>query len=129
MYRVSPFTYFVEGILGTAVSNAPIECSSTEFQVFNPPNGQTCGEYMAPYQSFAGGYLVNDAATSDCQFCQASETNVFLSQFGIEYSHRWRDFGILWVFIIVNVIGAIGLYWLARVVSDALLYLSGVFFC
>ena len=117
MYRVSPFTYFVEGILGTAVANTPVVCGSDEYQVFSPPSGQTCGNYMAPYISAAGGYLLDETATSNCQYCQLSDTNVFLTSFGIKYSNKWRDFGLLWVFIFFNVFAAVGLYWLARVVS------------
>ena len=26
-----------------------------------------------------------------------------------------RDFGIMWVYILVNIFGAVGIYWLARV--------------
>ena len=117
MYRVSPFTYFVEGILSTAVANTPVRCGEEEYQVFNPPSRQTCGAYMEAYQSFAGGYLVDENATTNCQFCQIDNTNVFLTNFGIEYSNRWRDFGIIWAFIIFNVFAAIFLYWIARVVS------------
>ncbi len=115
MYRVSPFTYFVEGMLGTAVARAPIECSSTEFQVFNPPDGETCIAYMQTYIEGAGGYLLDDNATSNCQFCQVRETDTFLGSFQIKFANRWRDFGILWVYIIVNVFAAIFFYWLARV--------------
>lgn len=118
MYRVSPFTYFVEGILGTAVANTPVQCGDDELQTFSPPSGQTCGDYMQVYQSAAGGYLIDPAATSDCQFCQLTSTNTFLDNFGIKYSNRWRDFGLIWVFIIFNVFAAIGLYWLARVVRS-----------
>ena len=115
MYRVSPFTYFVEGILGTAVANTPVSCGPEEFQRFQPPTGQTCGEYMQPYQSSAGGSLLNPEATADCQFCQLTDTNVFLDQFGIKYGNRWRNIGIIWAFVIVNVIAACGFYWLGRV--------------
>lgn len=42
-------------------------------------------------------------------------TNTFLSQFKMSYSNRWRDFGILFAYIIFNVCMAIFLYWLIRV--------------
>ncbi|WVQ84203.1 hypothetical protein IAT38_006354 [Cryptococcus sp. DSM 104549] len=114
MYRVSPFTYLVEGILGTALANNSVVCSATELLTFTAPAGQTCGEYMAGYMSMAGGYLVDEAA-SVCEFCALSSTNVFLQKFGIYYSHKWRDFGIMWAFVISNIVGAIFFYWLARV--------------
>lgn len=117
MYRVSPFTYLVEGILSTAVANTPVVCRPEEYLQFAPGNGQTCGDYMAPYISFAGGYLQDKSATDMCSFCLLDNTNTFLSAFSISYANRWRDFGLLFVYIIFNVAAAIGLYWLARVVS------------
>ncbi len=74
---------------------------------------------MTPYISAAGGYLTNPNATSDCSFCSISSTNTFLAAFNIYYKTRWRDFGLMWVYIIFNVFAALGLYWLARVVSCA----------
>jgi ATP-binding cassette, subfamily G (WHITE), member 2, PDR len=72
---------------------------------------------MAPYISYAGGYLTNPDATANCNFCSISSTNTFLAAFNIHYSDRWTDFGLMWVYIIFNVCAALGLYWLARVVS------------
>jgi ABC-type multidrug transport system permease subunit len=46
MYRVSPFAYWVAGIVGTILHDRPVQCSSAEFSVFNPPSNQTCGEYL-----------------------------------------------------------------------------------
>lgn len=115
MYRVSPFTYLVDGMLSTGLANTKIVCSSIEFEHFNPPSGQTCGEYLQKYISEAGGYVANPAATSNCSFCAVSETNTYLAELSSSYSHRWRDFGIMWVFIIFNAFGAVFLYWLARV--------------
>jgi hypothetical protein len=33
----------------------------------------------------------------------------------LNYDLRWRNFGIMWAFIIFNVFGAVLFYWLARV--------------
>jgi len=115
MYRVSPFTYLVDGMLSTGLANTNIQCSDIEFVKINPPPNQTCQAYMTPYISTAGGYLANGAATSDCSFCPASSTNSYLTQLSSSYDKRWRNFGILWVFIIFNVFGALFLYWWARV--------------
>jgi ABC-type multidrug transport system permease subunit len=38
-----------------------------------------------------------------------------LDSLGIRYEDRWRNFGLMWVFVLVNVVAALGLYWLARV--------------
>ncbi|KUI69409.1 ABC transporter CDR4 [Cytospora mali] len=115
MYRVSPFTYLVQGMLSAAVANTNVECAANELLTFQPLSGQTCGEYMKEYISLAGGYLVDDNATSDCSFCTIRETNAFLASVSAKYSERWRNFGILWAFIIFNIFAALGVYWLARV--------------
>ncbi|KAK4549777.1 hypothetical protein LTR36_005078 [Oleoguttula mirabilis] len=115
MYRVSPFTYLVEGMLSTGVAHQVVRCAANEYLHFDPPAGETCGAYMAPYISAAGGYLADAAATTGCQFCTYESTDVFLSAISTSYSHAWRDFGILAVFILVNMCGAVFFYWLARV--------------
>jgi len=115
MYRVSPFTYLVEGMLSTAVANQRVTCAANEYVTFQPPAGQTCQAYMAPYISTAGGYLEDPNATTDCNFCTYESTNVFLTGVSASYSHYWRDFGILWVYIIFNICAAVMIYWLARV--------------
>jgi len=115
MYRVSPFTYLVGGLLGVGVANTQVECSATELLEFSAPAGETCGDYMQQWISNAGGRLVDPSATGTCQFCALDTTNAFLSQFEISYSHRWRNFGIMFAFIAFNVFAAVGLYWLARV--------------
>jgi hypothetical protein len=70
---------------------------------------------MAPYIALAGGYLTDANATSECNFCAMSSTDTFLAAFNIYFSNRWRDFGLMWVYVIFNIFGAIFLYWLARV--------------
>jgi ATP-binding cassette subfamily G (WHITE) protein 2 (PDR) len=119
MYRVSPFTYFVEGMLGVAVADTTVQCSDIEYLRFEPANGQDCGTYMQAYQAAAGGYLLDPSATTNCEFCALQDTNVFLQSFGIEYGNRWRDFGILWAYCIVNIIGAILFYWIFRVPKNS----------
>lgn len=115
MYRVSPFTYLVEGMLTTAIANQRTHCADNEFVSFSTPAGETCGAYMKPFISKFGGYLQDPSATSECQFCSYDDTNVFLDQISLSYSHAWRDFAILWVYIFFNIFAAVGIYWLARV--------------
>lgn len=115
MYRVSPFTYLVEGMLVTGLANTNVVCSEIEYVTFQPPSGRTCGEYTEAFTSTIGGYVRNPEATSDCSFCQTNDTNKYLELLSSSYSHRWRDFGILWAFIIFNAFGALFFYWWARV--------------
>ncbi|KAK0281109.1 Multidrug resistance protein [Friedmanniomyces endolithicus] len=119
MYRVSPFTYLVEGMLSVGVANTQVACAANEFVTFRPPAGQTCSAYMQQYISAAGGYLQDPGATSACNYCTYSDTNIFLRAVSASYAHVWRDYGILWVYIIVNACGALFFYWLARVPKKA----------
>lgn len=115
MYRVSPFTYLVDGMLSVAVANTDVVCAANEYLVFNAPSGTTCGSYMEQYINTNGGYLLDSSATTECSFCTLSSTNTFLAGVSSSYSRRWRNFGILWAFILFNIVAAIGIYWLARV--------------
>lgn len=117
LYRVNPFTYVVEAFLGTTLANAPVECASNEILTFARPNGSTCAEYMADYISAAGGHLVGSSGgiADECRFCTISDTNAFLASINVDFVNRWRNFGFLWVFIIVNIAAATFFYWLARV--------------
>ena len=114
MYRISPFTYLVGGMLAIGVADSTVTCAENEYLRFDPLNG-TCGEYMAAYQSFAGGYVEVPDATSDCAYCPMGDTNVFLKTVHAEYSDVWRNFGLMWVFIMFNIFAACGLYWWVRV--------------
>ncbi|KAL9000682.1 MAG: hypothetical protein Q9169_000718 [Polycauliona sp. 2 TL-2023] len=115
MYRVSPFTYMINGMLAVGLANTEATCADVEYSLFNPRDGETCGEYMQSYIQTLGGYVLNPEATSQCQFCPIRDTNVFLTQLYSEYSTRWRNFGIMWAYIIFNIAAALLLYWLLRV--------------
>lgn len=117
MYRVNPLTYLVSSLLSATLGDAHMHCANNEVLTFFAPPGQTCREYMEDYRSVNGGYLLNpDAQGSDqCQFCSLEYTNQYLSSLSIDFDNRWRDFGLLWVYIVVNTIGAIVFYKLFRV--------------
>ena len=115
MYRVSPFTYLVSGMLSTGLAHVEVECSEVEYLTFNPTPPNTCIEYLQPFIDAAGGYVQNPQATSDCRFCTVGDSDVYLTQLSSEYSTRWRNFGIMWAFIVFNIAAALVLYWLARV--------------
>lgn len=115
MYRVSPFTYLVDAMLSTGVANTEVVCATNELLHFQPAPGQSCDTYMSTYMATLGGRLQNPSATSDCSFCVLDSTNQFLSMISSSYDLRWRNFGILWVFIVFNAVMAVFLYWLVRV--------------
>ncbi|CAM1502438.1 Fc.00g044220.m01.CDS01 [Cosmosporella sp. VM-42] len=121
MYRVSPFSYMVSGMLSTAVANTAVICASNELLNFAPTAGKTCEQYMDSYISSMGGYLTDDSknSTDMCTFCTVSDTNAFLASVGADYNDRWRNFGLLWVYVFFNMAGALALYWLVRMPKNS----------
>ncbi|EGV64446.1 hypothetical protein CANTEDRAFT_97782 [Yamadazyma tenuis ATCC 10573] len=115
MYRANPMTYLIQGILSAGLANTEVVCGAKELLHFDPPSGQTCGDYMSSYISTAGGNVINPSATEGCKFCTMKSTNAFLASVSSVYSERWRNFGIFIGFIAINIIGTVFCYWLARV--------------
>lgn len=117
MYRLSPFTYLVSGMLSVGLAGNDVTCADNEYVELSPPSGLTCMEYMSDYISKAGGVLEPGTENSmdTCRYCTYTNTDTFLTQIQSSYANRWRDYGILWAFIIFNVIMAVFLYWLGRV--------------
>jgi ATP-binding cassette subfamily G (WHITE) protein 2 (PDR) len=114
MYRVSPFSYMVDGMLSVAVANTAVVCASNELLTIQPFSGETCKEYLGEYMSSFGGNLLNPSATEDCSFCPLASTNDFLASVNSDYSRRWRNFGLIWVYVLFNIVAALALYWLVR---------------
>ena len=75
----------------------------------------TCSDYLTPFAEAAGGRLLTPGARDVCSYCPIATTDVFLGNFDIDYLNRWRDFGVLWGYVVVNVAVAVGLYWVFRV--------------
>ncbi|QYT05181.1 PDR-type ABC transporter [Trichoderma simmonsii] len=115
MWRVSVFTYWVAGIVATELHGRQIICSQSELSIFNPPSGQTCGEYLAPFLQQAPGQLQNPSSTTNCAYCQLSNADQYLAGSEIFWSDRWRNYGIVWAYIVFNIFTAITLYYLFRV--------------
>lgn len=116
MYRVSPFTYLVSGLLSTSLANADVQCAPFEVRtILQTPSGETCGEYLREYIALAGGAIYNADATENCELCGIATTNQFLASVSVFYTDRWRNFGLMWVYIVFNAVAALGLYWAVRV--------------
>ncbi|KAI1177053.1 ABC-2 type transporter-domain-containing protein [Nemania sp. FL0916] len=117
LYRLSPFTYLVSSMLSTSVGNTAVKCASNELLHLDPPANETCATYMMAQIQNAGGYLQpgTEGNTADCQYCPIATTNAYLAGIGINYDDRWRNFGLLFVYIVFNIFGALFLYWLTRV--------------
>ncbi|KAE9568421.1 ZEB2-regulated ABC transporter 1 [Colletotrichum fructicola] len=115
MYRVSPLTYLVDGLLSTGLAHNAVQCSPLELLQFSPPANVTCGAYMETYMQVAGGRVYNPESTDTCQFCSLANTDMFLAMTSASYDERWRNYGLMFVYIVFNLFAALGLYWLARV--------------
>ncbi|KAH7186610.1 ABC-2 type transporter-domain-containing protein [Fusarium oxysporum] len=115
MYRVSPFTYWIGGIVSTALHGRQITCSEKETSEFNPPSGSTCGEYLEPFLQEAPGTLQNPNAREQCRYCSVSTADQYLAASQIYWSERWRNYGIFWAYIGFNIMMAIVLYYFFRV--------------
>jgi ABC-type multidrug transport system permease subunit len=115
MYRVSPLTYLISGMLSAGLAKTPVTCNEIELVPVQPANGQNCADYLAAYMQVAGGEVYNPNATENCQFCPMASSDAFLASVGSDYGDRWRNFGLMWVYIIFNVAAALALYWLLRV--------------
>lgn len=101
MYALSPFTYILSGFLSVAVHGQRVECASKEFARFAAPPGETCESYTAAFIAQAGGYVQN-GSNGLCEFCQYANGDEFAAGFNVYYSKKWRDYGIVWIFIVFN---------------------------
>ncbi|KAJ5658224.1 uncharacterized protein N7484_001873 [Penicillium longicatenatum] len=121
MYRVSPMTYIMGGMIKAGLADTPLNCASIDLLRIPLPtqNGTTvsCGSYLAKYVSMAGGRVLNaETAVSgeDCLFCAVTDTNTTLQGMHIDVRTRWRDLGLLAVFVVVNIFGVFFFYWVTK---------------
>ncbi|EJT99550.1 hypothetical protein DACRYDRAFT_81942 [Dacryopinax primogenitus] len=102
LYQLTPFTRLVSGLIANELYNLPIVCRESEYSVFQPPSGQTCEQWAGDFISQVGGYLANNNATSNCQYCQYRVGQEFYTPLNIDYSHRERDLWILFCYFAAN---------------------------
>ncbi|KAI1855207.1 hypothetical protein JX265_006651 [Neoarthrinium moseri] len=103
MYYLNPFTYLMGSMLVFDVWDTPVNCAESEFALFDPPNGTTCGQYLADYLMGAGSAsnLINADATAGCKVCQYRDGTDYLHTLNLlEYSYGWRDAGIVVLFAV-----------------------------
>ncbi|KAG7660526.1 uncharacterized protein J8A68_005945 [[Candida] subhashii] len=115
MYRCNPFTYLMQGVLGTGLADNEVVCADYELVEIQPPSGMSCEAFMGPFVSAAGGYVETEPVSGNCLYCSMSSTNEFLTRINAVFSERWRNWALVVCFIGVNIILAIVFYWLARV--------------
>lgn len=114
MYKLCPYTYVTQSLLGITLHNRPVECKDSEYNILQPPSGTTCGAYMANYLESNPGYINNPNATANCQYCQYSVGDDWLATVGIKYDYRWRNVGFLWAYIVFNICIMLLMYYCIR---------------
>lgn len=115
MYRVSPITYFVNTMAAASLAGSDISCSSQEVVTITVTYGQDCETFLSDYVQKTGARLLNPLATEACKICPVGSTDGLLNTLGIAYSERWRDLAITLGYLVVNVLGAMLLYRVARI--------------
>lgn len=81
-----------------------VTCNDDEYGAFDPPAGQTCGEYMSPFLSQSTGYLrdpvssdldsllIAQNATSNCEYCGYQQGRQYLSNLNFtKHVYGYRD--------------------------------------
>ncbi|KAJ1723938.1 ATP-binding cassette transporter snq2 [Coemansia erecta] len=104
MYWLSPYTYFIEGVITNDLHDTPIRCKSGEFFNFMPPDGQTCQQYAGDWMSSAVGYIRDMSSTTTCEYCPYSVGDDYYRNLNWSFSHRWRNWCILLGFTVANVL-------------------------
>lgn len=87
----------MSGLLANELYNLKINCRPEEFNIFQPPTGQTCGEWGSAFVEAGPGYINNLNATSDCQYCQFDYGQDYYEPLDIDWKLRAREIGILLV--------------------------------
>ncbi|OAP58970.1 hypothetical protein AYL99_06267 [Fonsecaea erecta] len=117
MYHASPYTYLMSGYISNAIHGTRVVCTAQEINVFQPPLGQTCMEYAGAFVQQQFGYLLNPDAMSNCQYCRYSSGDQYLVTRNMDYGDRWRNFGLMCVYISFNAGIAFPLFYLAKIAT------------
>ncbi|KKK12826.1 ABC multidrug transporter [Aspergillus rambellii] len=103
MYYLSPFTYWIGGVLTSVLRGMPVVCNKNELTIFQSPPNMTCGEYAGAWLSEKGvGYLSNPEGSGECGYCEYTYGDDYLSKIGLNPSKIWPYFGIFTAFVISN---------------------------
>ena len=101
IYYLNPFNYLMGSLLTFTTFSAPVNCAEAEFAIFDPPAGQTCQQYLTPYQMGMGARtnLTNPDAKAGCRVCEYRSGSDYLYNINLEdYYYGWRDAGIVVLF-------------------------------
>ena len=91
--------------------------STTGIQCLSTTKWTTCQDFAGPFVQEVGGYLNNENATADCQYCQYKSGDEYTASKDYSYADRWRNVWIFGVYILFNIVAMLALYYLFRVAS------------
>ena len=115
MWKASPYTYYLQSLIGIMLHEKPVICSKKELTYFDPPEGQTCGEYMTPFFKTGTGYLTDPNAIANCGYCIYSVGDEYLAYISAPYSNLWRNFGFYFAYTIFNMFAMVAVYYIFHV--------------
>lgn len=126
LYYLSPFTYFLGGTVTAVVQGLPVECSPEAISRFDPPAGQTCGQYAGQWASDAAAQLLNPDAVADCAVCKWTTGDQYLQGFNLGkgglLGGRWEYYGVFVLFTFVNLGLVFFFTWATKVKGWKLFY-------
>ncbi|CAO3598758.1 unnamed protein product [Absidia cylindrospora] len=120
MYWADPFHYYIEGLSVNEMENIQIKCTPSDLVKFTPPPGQTCGQYTQAFFNGtipATGYIDNPNAMQpeQCGYCLYSTGNEFFeTNYSWSSQNKWRNFGILLLFLCSNIAIVVLLVYIRR---------------
>lgn len=101
IYYINPFNYLMGSLLVFTDFDWTIRCTESEFAIFDPPENQSCAQYLEAWTSGPGSRtnLVNPDATSGCRVCQYTLGRDYLYTVNLtERYYGWRDAAICVIF-------------------------------
>lgn len=117
MYRVTPLTYYIGGLLSATLGEVPVRCSLSEVVHIPLPSEYTagsllesCQSYLAVFMSNNGGALAESTSPGMCSYCLVTNTTAVLDTLEI-HGGRWWRLGVSLGYVVFNIAGTFVIYW------------------
>ncbi|GAC74993.1 pleiotropic drug resistance proteins [Moesziomyces antarcticus T-34] len=120
LFYLSPFTWLVEGMLGSVLTGRPVRCAPNELNAITPPSGQTCAQYLANFvttldgPNLGTGYY-QDGPNGTCEYCQFRVGDDYLRTIDMNAANRFRDLGFICAYILFNIALCFALFYFFRI--------------
>ena len=69
---------------------------------------------MSTFLTNMGGTLLDSTASGTCSYCPMVNANEYLAKIHAHLDEGWRNFGIMFAYIAFNIIGAMAIFYFAR---------------